>query len=439
MQSGRWLGACIFSLLNNLGIYAGAIQQIRTVIHIGLLSICALMLYNIIAPRDTEFNLIRLGFYGVVLVTFCNVFYQELFFYSENGLTMGIGILLCTLAIRVSARIANVGKDFLVATILLSMSLGIYQAFLSIYISWCLIIVLIRTDETRVFLKRASSIIAIGAISSILNIIVLKIILNTQFAEESTREPLFTITHFLKRTSELLIAQKNIWFHSYGFLPSGIVLLVMLYSFFTVFRGDQGRRNACRLLLICLCSLGVTFAPHLLVNDLWLAQRTLIGIFAIVAITLFSALVLNRKFRNTTVLVVTCFLFLNIVQMQRIAENHFATNRLDQASVLRVQDAIDEYEATSGYLVKYIGTKNDMNPTYSYPGIQYVILDTNTRALVVDWADVELLNYYTGHKYIKVPMDDSIFNAYFEGKDWNKFDCDEQIKFDKETMYWVKY
>lgn len=128
-----------------------------------------------------------------------------------------------------------------------------------------------------------------------------------------------------------------------------------------------------------------------------------------------------------------------MIQMQRIAANHIAINRLDQSYALTIQSAIEEYESSSGYTVKYIAAENDIYPTWSYPGIEFVVFDTNTRAFVVDWADVELLNYYTGHDYIKVPMDNEVFNEYFRDKNWDEFNSGEQLIFEKETMYWIKY
>lgn len=44
LQNGRWLGASIFAILNYFGIYGGAIQQLLTFVHIGLLTLSALIL-----------------------------------------------------------------------------------------------------------------------------------------------------------------------------------------------------------------------------------------------------------------------------------------------------------------------------------------------------------------------------------------------------------
>ena len=32
-----------------------------------------------------------------------------------------------------------------------------------------------------------------------------------------------------------------------------------------------------------------------------------------------------------------------------------------------------------------------------------------------------------------------LYNKYFKNKNWNYFNADEQLIFDNETLYWIKY
>jgi len=439
LQNGRWLGASIFAILNYFGIYGGAIQQLLTFVHIGLLTLSALILYRTLCPVEIEYGIKQFGFYGTILITFCNVFYQEILLYPENGLVMGLGILLCILAIRVSAKEPFTKRNFFAALILLCMSLGTYQAFIGIYIPWALAAAFSKRYEHRQLYIYAAKILSVGAIASISNILILQAILKTSISETATRKPLLTIEHFLMRSKELFAAQKSIWFDSYGFLPAGLVIAVTVVAIVLFLRGTHKKENMAYLFICIIGTLGVIFAPLLLINDLWLPQRTLIGCFSLLAVILFAAMMCNEHAKKVISAVILVFFCINIVQMQRIAANHIATNRLDQSYALMIQSAIEKYESSSGYTVKYIAAENDIYPTWLYPGIEYVIYDTNTRAFVVNWADDELLNYYTGRDYTEVPMDDEIFDMNFKDKNWDEFNSSEQLIFDEETMYWIKY
>ena len=69
----------------------------------------------------------------------------------------------------------------------------------------------------------------------------------------------------------------------------------------------------------------------------------------------------------------------------------------------------------------------------------YTIFDTNVRAFVLPWADVNMINFYNGKNYEKVVMDEEIYNQYFAAKDWNRFIPEEQMKFSGDTLNLMLY
>lgn len=439
LQSGRWFGALIFALLNyGFKVYAGNIQQFLTIIHIILLAAAATVIFS--TASDKVDNLYKKKVLcGIVLMSFCNVFYQELFFYSENGLTMGIGIVLCAMAIKFCVTINDVKRSAL-AFIFLSLSLGIYQAFLGIYLSWGLAIAFVNYINLRSSgMKRMWNVLLIGGAGALLNVLFLKIILKLNIAEGTDRQPSLSVQHLLNRCIELLKAQKGIWIDTYKFLPSGLLMAVIIIAVIALCR-SRTMRNMRKLFF---CTVGIqiaaVFAPHLLTDGLWLAQRTIIGVFAVAAAILYISCMENEKAHKLIGVMCVVILGVNLVQMQRISENHFANNRLDQANAILIEDAIEKYERENDTEIKYIAAQNDISPTWSYKGIEYVIFDTNTRAYVVDWADVELVNYYSGRQYKKVPMNETVYKNKFKDKNWDRLNTEEQLYFEGDTLYWIKY
>ena len=440
LQSGRWLGAIIFALLNNNGIYAGNMQGILTIIHIILVSFSAsLLFWTVIEEINSKNKYTNYGICGAVYLTFCNVFYLELFLFSENGLTMGLGILFCTLAIYSFLKYHNTLKGKLLSFVLLFLSLGIYQAFLGVFIPWGLIIIFCNDMQTnKVRIKTILNIIIIGGVASICNIVILKFLIRIGIANGSTRQPVLSLFHIFSNAKEILKHQKEIWISAYNFLPKGILIFIILVSLFVIWKTDFKKSILYSSGILC-CSIIVLFAAHLLTPDVWMPPRTIIGVFAIIASLLCAAIAITKKYKYILSIIVILVICVNVIQIQKISANHFASNRLDQEYAKIIQKAINDYESTSGNIIKYIAATNDTEPTWFYEGIQYVSHEINNRAYAVSWADVEILNYYSKRNYIKIPMDKEIYNKYFKNKNWNYFNADKQLIFDNETLYWIKY
>lgn len=191
-------------------------------------------------------------------------------------------------------------------------------------------------------------------------------------------------------------------------------------------------------------SMALTFAPHIIASVVWLAPRTMPGIFHVLTfLTIAIAVKIDAKedkrLCGLTVGAMCLFLALNAYSAAGIVTNNIATNRLDENYAREIETRIEEYQNSTGNEIYKIATVNDENPTYSYEGIQYVTHDMNIRGLVVSWGDVNLINYYCDKNYEKVPMPDEIYDAYFKGKDWSVFDLDAQTVFVDDTLYLAMY
>lgn len=95
-------------------------------------------------------------------------------------------------------------------------------------------------------------------------------------------------------------------------------------------------------------------------------------------------------------LLTSSFIILNIVQIQNIGVNHIASNKIDRQYALMINNEIEKYEMQNNTKITNIATSLDMQPTYFYKGIEYAIYDTNIRAFITSWADVNIINYYSG-------------------------------------------
>ena len=132
-------------------------------------------------------------------------------------------------------------------------------------------------------------------------------------------------------------------------------------------------------------------------------------------------------------------LFVNISSIWGISRNHFQSNQKDYQYALEIQKVIEDYERDYNIVVTQIATCRDQAFEFSYPEIEYVYCDTNTKCFSVDWGDVTAINYYNSEHYEKIAMDEEIYKKHFEGKDWKMFNSSEQMIFVEEKLYLCFY
>lgn len=108
-------------------------------------------------------------------------------------------------------------------------------------------------------------------------------------------------------------------------------------------------------------------------------------------------------------------------------------------SAWQIEAYIEEYEHATGNHVTKIATVKDASPTYFCKGIKYVSHDMNIRGLVVDWADVNLINFYCDKDYQKCDMSEAIYEMYFKDKNWDVMNLQQQAVFKDDTLYLAMY
>ena len=81
----------------------------------------------------------------------------------------------------------------------------------------------------------------------------------------------------------------------------------------------------------------------------------------------------------------------------------------------------------------------DSAVSYFYDGVDYATHELNIKNITVTWSDVQLVNAANGTSYERAKMDEAVWAEYFEGKNWDSFDPEEQIVFRNHTAYIVLY
>ncbi|NRV09366.1 glucosyltransferase domain-containing protein [Clostridium beijerinckii] len=405
LMQGRILAYVINILFNNIGINLTLHQQIFSLYLIICIAISSTILFFIIWDQVKNKSFVNWSIVNFsVIISFSNVFFLEWFLYPESTFFFGTSLLCTVIAIHSISkgqRIINIIVSFLN----LMFAMAMYQANLGIFIIYSLTICLIRNKDRldKAFIKKSIIILSIGFFNSIFNILLLKATIILGIANKGDRMPSITVDVIKNNMLGILKAQKQIWSNGDGFLPKCslifFTLIILVVLFKTILKKENYKSNICYIVLILFINYSIIFAPHLFTSTLWLAPRTIVGFFIFLVSIILLVLLYNennRRILRVLFLLTSSFIILNIVQIQNIGVNHIASNKIDRQYALMINNEIEKYEMQNNTKITNIATSLDMQPTYFYKGIEYAIYDTNIRAFITSWADVNIINYYSG-------------------------------------------
>lgn len=124
---------------------------------------------------------------------------------------------------------------------------------------------------------------------------------------------------------------------------------------------------------------------------------------------------------------------------QKIILDHFITNSLDQEYAAQIYYEITKYENDNNIEIKKIIVGEDAQILWKYKSINKMAYNVNERAYLNSWSDVSLINMVSKRNFIRETMDQNIQEKYFKNKNWDYYDPKEQLYFEDDILYWMKY
>lgn len=220
-----------------------------------------------------------------------------------------------------------------------------------------------------------------------------------------------------------------------------MLLILYLFIIVTLWKRQETCWECLYIVLLIIACRSLLYLPHLLASSVWMAPRSIISYWSIVAIpcVILAVLADNQNINIASLIAMSCFCIINFLYIQKIGLNLIVSNRLDEEIAYMVQDRINEYENESGKEINTILFRNDAVPTYNYRALDFEAFEIGQRAYTASWSCVEMISYYNGENYNYEYMDDETFNQIFDNNDWDGIDLDEQLVFDGETAYFAIY
>ena len=113
------------------------------------------------------------------------------------------------------------------------------------------------------------------------------------------------------------------------------------------------------------------------------------------------------------------------------------SNTLDEVYVNMAYQKILEYEKETGITVTGLAVADDAYAPDYYEEVNYKTGQINERCLGT--VTNSLVWVLTGRQFDRTPMDDEVYKEYFEGKDWDYLNLDEQLIIIGDTAYWCVF
>ncbi len=381
------------------------------------------------------------GFIAATLLPLVNVLFTEHFMFTECFLSFGAAYLLSALAVKLLAARAPSRAAYAGAFALLLASSMCYQNAL-IFAAMVIGTYLVLADDLkfspglfgRTFVTVAA-ILSVGAVNlGIGRLLALtghfprikKEIGALSLAERLDR--IFSEIPLLLRTSLQLLPAL--------YLPLCIIALCVAVSAFALFKKRGGRRPVTYLLFLIMQVLLFLGIPVLsgsgLTPRVAFTFYVMIGMLAAVALSLAGQ---SRAWLPGCAAVL--FLTVQMLFCNIIWNSSYMVNRQEILDAKMIVQQIEHYEEKTGTTVRYLSYIPDAHQPHHFPDIHYTRDQIGERTMPL--AMYSLLEYVTGRVFDSADMDEEIRKTYFEGRDWNALDLEEQLVIRGDTAYFCIY
>lgn len=449
LQLGRYTNCSFILLADQLGIHQVLQQQF-----FGLLWIVSVV-FIICIISIAMIGCIRVkSIQGAVLIVlavsiaFVNVYMMELMLFPEMFMVSIIGKIALGLSIYFALSHEKVIIRWCVSALYLVIALGNYQSYIGIYVSFVLIGIFLKWRDNIKYCYRESLLtLMIGGGVSVFNIVLVKLLIHKGIIVDSGRGASFEVNNIKSNLIQLIKYQVRFWNNADGLLVKGIMPVVgmVLFALIVYMMWDKRMRKQwyCCLIMLLICYV-LGFAAHIIESRIILTPRSNLAVWAVISITLILLIVFyelkqDKRWGKLILTVIIGLLGFNIMSMQDMASNTQMVNAIDFVETEQICDKIKEYESRTGSQICKIAIRNDVKVNV-YPDIgRYRVGELGARILITPYSNYRLIGYKLGRSLEKVDMPEFIYQNYFEGKDWDVMNLEEQMYFENDVAYLMIY
>jgi len=437
MNHGRYLTALQDWLLYQVGLSTVTHTGVTAMVEVAILAVAVCIIQRCFEEKIGKPSGIyeKLAWISITSLLFSNVLFAESFMFGECALMFGMAYFLATVGIWAFTK-----KRYPLALLFFFLSTTEYQAAV-IYAAIVLSAWIFMENECRITAKTVVQEIICGCItigSGWLNILSLSIAAKLGLVAEAGRSA--SIGNVVEKVGICLRDFGQILLNSRGLLPQiGLPFLVLCVSGAIVIRKFVKEKKIQSIIYYVLLVIGMIAMMYILSMTQYHTRtypRFIWTFYAIQSMLLLIAFwLLSKKGKEILCYLCCGYLLIHLLFCNIIVSNHVVSNTLDKTYAMMVYEKIVAYEEATGETVTKIAVVNDIDCPFSYNNVYYKTDQINERALGT--VSNTLVNVVTGRDFEKVPMDETVYQTYFEGKNWDYFDAAEQLVIIGDTAYWA--
>ncbi len=441
LLDGRLISAfvCFFAGILNLPLEVYIIGM--TFIGIFFLSfaiyITSDILNEFVKKQTTTTNVFIVAISFVLVVCQFNL---EYLLFPESAV-MCLGVLLVVYAAKIS--LLKTTKRYLKIFALLLTAVLCYQGLVNIFPTFIMLIFILRHITTIRLDKAELKKIIIDIFKLALITIVVVVISfgvveagKALFQSEQDRTNDIFTQEGLERTVEALITYTDdLWHKNLNMLPHYFNYVIIGATILFLFLLKSKKTIIAEYLLFVLCILIICIVPMFLFNTgpVGRVNSPMAMLFgsslAIIYITSLQADLKKIK-RSIEIFVAISFMLNSVFIIANISE-HLAANKIDQNMGRTLNHYVEQYEQQTGITLTKFSFIYDINPEQFAPDIRAMSSFTE-RAFAVPWSLHEAMNYYTGKKFERVYLGQTL------NEDIDLF-LENQILFEDDTIHLIVY
>lgn len=404
---------------------------------------------------------LALGVNFASAVVFINPYIVELMLFPECAIFVGAGNLLTALSVWFLAK--KKLKSVLLSALFLILALGAYQAYLGIYFAASSFVMWLESREKtaiKPFVMNWLLVFGIGIFAALFQVVFMKVYAvnfvpsntygTTNFSASNVTENIVMLVKSQPHFIGWMLGKKLV-------IPFCIMVGIMIILLIFTLR-NAGLKNWLTFLFALATSYICVFAIHTIAEVYWVPLRSVFGIYAVMSCFLLlpSLLLCNGKNMesaenicrknpkyicvSSVAAVLSAALFLTVsMVVTDLSTDNTITIQGDAQAAKEINTQIAEYEEETGVAVTTISIAFDESPSWNYPGVRYTPFESNSKALMTSWGLPNILVFYGGDYLEYEDMDAQIYKQYFEGKDWDSLNLDQQLVFIDSHVYLCHY
>ncbi len=444
----RFVSGCLYYYLDRIGV-----NIVKNQILFGILLICvfawastyiSIELAGSIGIQSSYKKLLLLN--GGTLVMLLNVSLGEYLYFSGVYLQWAISLISMVIAAVCIGKEENIRKNWTQGVLALSVTAGSYQIFIAQYAYLVMFIIYVRNKGCISRISVWAIIRAAGAALTAVavNLVCVQSFMRMGIVGHDSRMK-FNLSEIPRLLVEIVQAQKIIWVEGIGVFPKyslGFGLVLMLVTLgVCLYKRKANAGEYIYIGIVLLSGQCVMWAAVVLQGNISVLLRMLSPVFGVftVGVWMFSYYCRQdgRKLIQYPVIVaIILFLGFSSIKIQEIAVDTQITNAVTKCYMQEIDSRISNYEKEYNVKVTKVGFCTDRYISYKfYNYIRSAAYgDFCYNPFLPSWSNITSLNFYSGRNLALTEVPEHI-KRYYENKNWDCANWDEQIYLNNDTVY----